>query len=139
MTRPTALLGPDDLLRRLGREWEGLHQHQRQAAKAHGSQLLTAPTGSGKTEAALLWASNQGDAAFPPARLFYVLPFQASMNAMHQRLSRSFPRDVGLQRGRSLHALYREVLDAEPDPKRAESIARRERTGRATPASHTRP
>jgi CRISPR-associated helicase Cas3/CRISPR-associated endonuclease Cas3-HD len=45
--------------------------------------LLHAPTGSGKTEAALnwVWANQQEN-----ARLFYVLPYTASINAMVKRL-----------------------------------------------------
>ncbi len=47
-----------------------------------GSLILRAPTGSGKTEAALFWAQkNQRQ----NGRLFYVLPYTASINAMHQR------------------------------------------------------
>ncbi|MGC8784637.1 MAG: CRISPR-associated helicase Cas3' [Armatimonadota bacterium] len=48
-----------------------------------GDVLLEAPTGSGKTEAALLWAlhNRRGE-----ARIFYVLPTQASINAMVDRL-----------------------------------------------------
>ena len=42
---------------------------------------MIAPTGSGKTEAAVLWAAAQMNAS-PTARLFYTLPYQASMNAM---------------------------------------------------------
>lgn len=119
------LSGSDDLLQRLKLTWQNLHEHQRDAANCVGSRILTAPTGSGKTEAALLWASNQ-TAESPAPRLFYVLPFQASMNAMHRRLERTFPHAVGLQHGRSLHALYRQLLDTEPTPNQAERIARRE-------------
>ncbi len=39
--------------------WDCLFQHQRDVAQIEGSALLTAPTGSGKTEAALLWAAHQ--------------------------------------------------------------------------------
>ncbi|WP_298408128.1 CRISPR-associated endonuclease Cas3'', partial [uncultured Chloroflexus sp.] len=57
-----------------------VYDHQRQSAEASGqSALLMAPTGSGKTEAALYWAF--GDGSHPPARIFYTLPYQASMNA----------------------------------------------------------
>ncbi|MBO9336898.1 MAG: CRISPR-associated helicase Cas3', partial [Roseiflexus sp.] len=64
-----------------------------------------APTGSGKTEAALSWAL--GDGRNPPARIFYALPYQASMNAMYDRLRHTFGDDVvGLQHGRATQALY---------------------------------
>ncbi|MBP2173201.1 CRISPR-associated helicase Cas3' [Methanococcus voltae] len=45
--------------------------------------MLVAPTGSGKTEAVLLWLKNNFK---PYSRVFYVLPYTASINAMHQRL-----------------------------------------------------
>jgi CRISPR-associated endonuclease/helicase Cas3 len=53
------------------------------AAQTEGSAILRAPTGSGKTEAALLWAQQN---QMPHGRLFYVLPYTASINAMYQRL-----------------------------------------------------
>jgi CRISPR-associated endonuclease/helicase Cas3 len=96
-----------------------LFNHQTEAWATKGSVLLTAPTGSGKTEAALLWAAQQAtDGGLP--RLFYTLPYQASMNAMQIRLIESFGEQcVGLQHGRSLLALYRQLMDKDYDPKRA--------------------
>ncbi len=96
-----------------------LYSHQRCAGQTSGSALLVAPTGSGKTEAALLWAAQQGaDSGLP--RLFYTLPYQASMNAMKSRLVESFGEpQVGMQHGRSLLALYRQLLDKDYDPRSA--------------------
>lgn len=97
-----------------------LYAHQRQAAQTPGHALLIAPTGSGKTEAALLWAARQR-----PARLFYTLPYQASMNAMYGRLSRLFDTErVGLLHGRSTLALYRFLMAQEYTPDAATATAR---------------
>ncbi len=80
--------------------------------------MLVAPTGSGKTEAALLWTLGNGTQATP--RLFYALPYQASMNAMYDRLRspRYFGNGaVGLQHGRALQALYQRLMNEENGPK----------------------
>lgn len=82
------------------------------ASQTDGSAILRAPTGSGKTEAALLWAQrNQA----PNGRLFYVLPHTASINAMYRRLGPggSSPQrgifgaeKVGLLHSRATASLY---------------------------------
>lgn len=117
------LRGTQELLARLDRDWESLYEHQRDCASLSGSTILTAPTGTGKTEASLLWAAKQCEQT-PSPRLFYVLPFQASMNAMYQRLDRLFRGEVGLQHGRSLYALYRVYLQTDSTPKKAAMLAR---------------
>jgi CRISPR-associated endonuclease/helicase Cas3 len=63
--------------------------------------LLHAPTGSGKTEAALSWVfANQSK----NARLFYVLPYTASINAMVDRLQKSYSHE-------KVTALHSKTLD----------------------------
>ncbi len=81
-----------------------LRPFQKEIKRIDGSAILRAPTGSGKTEAALLWAQNNQKSN---GRLFYVLPYTASINAMHKRLSRIFQdRNVGLMHHRATAALY---------------------------------
>lgn len=113
------------LIGRLGLQEDNLYDHQRQCTTARGSAVLVAPTGSGKTEAALIWAMAQSDAEGPAARLFYVLPYQASMNAMYDRLTeRAFPGHVGLEHSRSTLALYRRFVESSGDPRKAANQAR---------------
>ncbi|MCZ7571796.1 MAG: CRISPR-associated helicase Cas3' [Ardenticatenaceae bacterium] len=117
---PRATFEADAILASRGLSWSELFQHQIDAATTAGSALLVAPTGSGKTEAALLWAAAQSSRSGGLPRLFYTLPYQASMNAMKLRLEESFGQPlVGLQHGRGLLALYRLLLERDYGPEEA--------------------
>lgn len=85
-----------------------LRAFQRRAGETRSDVLwLRAPTGTGKTEALLLWA---GDAE----RIVYLLPTQATTNAMWRRLRRIYGDDaVALAHGRATYLLRRE---ADEDP-----------------------
>lgn len=103
-----------------------LYHHQELAGRTTGNALLIAPTGSGKTEAALFWAAaqNEPEGSSSP-RLFYTLPYQASMNAMSLRLKKIFgERLVGLQHGRSRLAIYRQLMERSYSPRDAASAAK---------------
>jgi len=93
-------------------EW---FEHQRDSAGRDGHAILIAPTGSGKTEAALFWAQRQIVSQGSEPTLYYVLPYQASMNAMHARLGSIFgPGSVTLQHSRAILSIYRRLLDDVP-------------------------
>jgi CRISPR-associated endonuclease/helicase Cas3 len=76
-----------------------LYNHQVRASKIAGNAILTAPTGSGKTETSLLWLQNQIKMN-ANGRVFYILPFTASINAMYERLSEKTPNKIGLLHGK---------------------------------------
>jgi CRISPR-associated endonuclease/helicase Cas3 len=108
-----------------------LNDHQRTCAGTGGSVFLNAPTGSGKTEAALLWAqANQSPEQ--SRHVFYMLPFTASINAMYRRLKSDslFGKDaVSFLHGRSAYFAYRWLCENGPDLDRKES-ARKVREAR---------
>lgn len=81
---------PKILTRRLTTDGHALRRQQEQAGQTSGHLLLRSWTGSGKTEAVLLWATRQitelaAQCGGNP-RLFYLLPYLASINAMTERL-----------------------------------------------------
>ncbi|NOZ33842.1 MAG: CRISPR-associated helicase Cas3' [Chlorobi bacterium] len=75
------------------------YTHQQKSSKIIGNAILTAPTGSGKTESSLLWLQNQLKKT-GNGRVFYILPFTASINAMYERLNNDIPEKVGLVHGK---------------------------------------
>lgn len=121
---PRLFLSPERILTSRNLAVAKLYEHQRQAGETSDSTILVAPTGSGKTEAALLWAAQQAAEGNAP-RLFYTLPYQASMNAMVRRLADTFGREyIGLQHGRALLATYRWLMEEGEKPEKASQSAR---------------
>ncbi len=91
-----------------GGAFEGFRPFQEKCAEASGHVIAVAPTGSGKTEAAVLWACKQIETG-KITKLLYLLPTMVTANAIHSRLSRLFSKhqiDVGLSH--SLADLSRE-------------------------------
>lgn len=122
------LLNSNQVAEALGSD---LRNYQLAAGKEQGSIMFAAPTGSGKTEAALLWAHKQSEDG-RRANLIYLLPYQASINALRDRLSALLRTDVALLHSRSAQTLYRDLVenkgysasDADRFARRADDLAR---------------
>ncbi|MCL2156418.1 MAG: CRISPR-associated helicase Cas3' [Methanobrevibacter sp.] len=85
---------------------------QKIASKTEGSSFLTAPTGSGKTEASLLWTDKNQNKSHSK-RVFYVLPYTASINSMYKRLLKDFKNEelVGILHGKASYFIYKSFAD----------------------------
>jgi CRISPR-associated endonuclease/helicase Cas3 len=111
--------------------WRGWNLMQGTTCAIHGSAMLVAPTGTGKTEAALLWAlSNRRS----HERIFYVLPYQVAINAMAQRIAQAFPDrqgHTGISNNHNVAILHsnvdlaylQEALDDGLPPEKARAVA----------------
>lgn len=93
-------------------DFKTLRKTQILASKTKGDTFLTAPTGSGKTEAALLWSGNNQN-PLASKRVFYLLPYTASINAMYTRLKKDFknPDLVANLHGKASYFLYKTFSD----------------------------
>lgn len=106
------------------------YEHQIKANNSVGSVILSAPTGSGKTEAALLWAERQIQSD-PAGAVFYLLPFQASINAMYHRMKDRYKvpdEEVALMHSRAVQAVYRELIDDDAEVKKVTYQAKRKKS-----------
>lgn len=102
-----------------------LYAYQTRMMSERGSRFLSAPTGAGKTEASLLWASANQHEDNAGQRIFYVLPYTASINAMSKRLAACFGEDsVGVLHGKASYFVYQTMLDREYTPGKAANFAR---------------
>ncbi|MBB5936401.1 CRISPR-associated helicase Cas3' [Streptomyces zagrosensis] len=84
-----------------------LRPHQQRAATTEGHLLLRSRTGSGKTEASWLWACRQTTTMQTRGqgipRIFYTLPYLASINANADRTTQALgtTQHVGVAHGRA--------------------------------------
>ena len=94
-----------------GRQFLGWQPFQKDSGETRGQLMLSAPTGSGKTEAALLWSDKNQDETFGN-RVFYVLPYTASINAMYDRLKQLVSDDkIGMLHGKASYFVYQQLVD----------------------------
>ncbi len=68
--------------------------------KGRDSLILVAPTGSGKTEAALCWAGNR------KGKIIFTLPTRASVNAAFKKIKKYYGDDVGILHGEAGRFIY---------------------------------
>ena len=96
-----------------GRQFHGWEPFQEASGKTIGQLMLSAPTGSGKTEAALLW-SDKSQCETLGNRVFYVLPYTASINAMYERLKELVSDNkIGMLHGKANYFVYKDLVDKE--------------------------
>jgi len=96
-------------LDRIKETYGALYHHQKSCGATRGNLILVAPTGSGKTEAAMAWLKNQINNE--QGRAYYILPYTASINAMHTRLTEQTASSeetpiLGVQHGKLTDYLY---------------------------------
>jgi len=108
-------------------DYEKLHEHQKIVNITEDSTILISPTGSGKTESALLWLNKQLKNINSQPRIYYILPYQASLNAMKLRFNNYFGNISSLQHGKAFYFLYKSLLDSDENLDRisAEKMTKR--------------
>ncbi len=103
-------------IKQKGRQFNEWEPFQEKSGQTTGQMILSAPTGSGKTEAALLWSDhNQSETL--GNRVFYVLPYTASINAMYDRLKALVSDEkIGMLHGKVPYFIYKELVDKKYKP-----------------------
>lgn len=87
--------------KRYGKNLRTVQQYMRE--KADSNVVIIAPTGSGKTEAALYWLNGE--------KGFYTLPLKVSSNAIYKRIREEYSfKDVALLHSESLQKYIEEPL-----------------------------
>lgn len=87
--------------------FNGLREFQKSVGSYRGNLIVIAPTGSGKTEASLLWALNNSK-DLGSSKIIYLLPTMATANSMWLRLAEIFGSErVGLTHSSS-NLMFRE-------------------------------
>ncbi len=109
-----------------GRDFHRWERFQKASGETDGQLMLSAPTGSGKTEAALLW-SDKNQCETLGNRVFYVLPYTASINAMYDRLKELVTDDkIGMLHGKASYFIYQALVDKEYTSQDAATSTRQE-------------
>ena len=107
--------------------FDSLTSVQEKCLSTKGDAIIISPTGSGKTEASLFWATYNLDKT-KGNRVFYNLPYTASVNAMYKRLLKQFnpyymdEGCVSLLHGKATYFLYKMF---EEDSKRVHNVSRK--------------
>jgi CRISPR-associated endonuclease/helicase Cas3 len=112
------------------------YPHQRAAAAAGHHLVLIAPTGTGKTEAGLAWASRQTESMPGLPRLAWILPYRASIDAAADRFARhldpqpgSSKADIGVLHGTTAATLLAQATQDDRAPGAADARKARARAG----------
>lgn len=113
---------PDELLMYLkercqqkGINFKGLRRFQEQVGNCSGHAIAIAPTGSGKTEASLLWAL-KNSSEMGNAKIIYLLPTMVTANKIWERLSQFFgTENVGLTHSTANLLIMKENGEDEAD------------------------